>query len=467
MPPRAPRPRRGPLGLLLAVVAWTVLRVVYAGWIELSEDEAYYWVWSERLAWGYYDHPPAVAGLIRLGTVLLGKSEAGVRLVPVVLASFAALLAGTAVAPTGPGGAPLPPAARQEAQERTVLALLSLPLFGLGGLLATPDTPLALCWVAGTVAALRGRWALVGLAAGGAMLSKYTGVLLLPLLVLGRPAALRGRGPYLAAAIALVIYLPNLLWNLDHDLISLRFQLEHVAQEPDRLAFIGAQLGLAGMLAPAVLAWVAVGWRGSPDERLLWWSSVPLLGVAVWAGGEANWAAPAYLGILMGLGQRGGRWARAVWGGIGVNALLIAVVMAHFLSPLVDLPRDPRTRLAGGKTLGMAVESHQVPAVYTSRYQEAALIHFYGGVPAHALPELGRADQYDLWPIQLADDALFVRPWRGSARVATDALGYTRDSPGIVQAAVHTTDPLGARDAGAWQIYPIHRPPSATPGAPP
>lgn len=440
---------RSSVPLLLGVVIWTAVRVVYGGWVELSEDEAYYWVWSERLAWGYYDHPPAVAALIRAGTVLLGKTEAAVRLVPVLLGGFAALLAGAAV-----------PA---EHRERTVLALLSLPLFALGGLLATPDVPLLFCWVLGLFAAQRERWALVGLAAGGAMLSKYTGVLLLPLLVLGRPSSLRGPGPYLAALLAGLIYAPNLLWNLDHGLISWRFQLEHVAQAPDRLAFVGAQLALCGLLAPAVFGWAAVGWRGRPEERQAWWASVPLLVVALAAGGEANWAAPAYAGLLIGLGHRGGRWDRLSWGGIGVNTVLVLIVMAHFLTPLTDLPRDPRQRLAGGKTLGMAVEAHGVPAVYTSRYQEAALIHFYGGVPAHALPELGRADQYDLWPVELADEALFVRPWRGSAPVATDALGYERDRPGTIQAALATTDPLGARDAGSWQVYPIRRSAEETP----
>ncbi len=437
-------PHRGPaLGLLAMVVAWTVARLTVGGWLELSEDEAYYWVWSERLAWGYYDHPPAIAALIRAGTTILGDTERGVRLVPIVLGSFAALLAAAPVSP--------------ERRERTVLALLTLPLFGLGGMLATPDMPLVFCWAVGLVAAMKKHWLAVGLAFGGAMLSKYTGLLMLPLLVLGQPSVLRTRGPWLAAVVGLLIYAPNALWNFNHDLVSWRFQLEHVSAAPDRLAFIGGQLALCGALGPVMLAWMAVGWRGSAEERLCWWSAVPLLLTALWAGGEANWAAPAYVGMAMGLGTRAGRWDRAIWGAIGINGLLVILIITHFVHPLADLPKDPRDRLTGGKTLGMAVEAHQVPAVYTSRYQEAALIHFYGGVPAHALPDLGRADQYDLWPVQLADEALFVRPWRGSAPVATDALGYTHGSAAIVQAAMHTTSETGARDAGRWQIYPLVR----------
>ena len=42
----------------LVVVALVVLRLVAAAWTPLTFDEAYYWIWSKNLAFGYYDHPP-------------------------------------------------------------------------------------------------------------------------------------------------------------------------------------------------------------------------------------------------------------------------------------------------------------------------------------------------------------------------------------------------------------------------
>src|SRR3954453_2879850 len=68
------------------VAALVVLRLVAAAWTPLTFDEAYYWMWSKHLAGGYYDHPPAVALVIRLGTMIAGDTELGVRLVSVLLA---------------------------------------------------------------------------------------------------------------------------------------------------------------------------------------------------------------------------------------------------------------------------------------------------------------------------------------------------------------------------------------------
>src|SRR6202162_3910243 len=70
----------------LTVLALVALRLVAAAWTPLTFDEAYYWMWSKHLAGGYYDHPPLVAFVVRLGTMISGDTERGVRLVSVLLA---------------------------------------------------------------------------------------------------------------------------------------------------------------------------------------------------------------------------------------------------------------------------------------------------------------------------------------------------------------------------------------------
>lgn len=436
---------------LALVLAWTAFRLWYAGRIELAEDEAYYWVWSTRLAAGYFDHPPAVAWMIKAGTMLLGDTERGVRLGGLLLGALTAGMASAMV----------------EDRLRGVTLLLSMPLFCLGGLLATPDAPLVAAWMGALLAASRKCWVGVGLCCGLAMLGKYTGVLLLPLIVLAEPAALRTRGPYLAGLIALAVYSPNVAWNLGHDLVSWRFQLHHVASSSDGLGFALAQLGLASpLLALGFLAWWAVGWRGDRIERLCWWTSFPVLGVAIWAGGEANWAAPAFLGPAVALARRGGVWERLCWLGSGVGMLLCALAFVHFQTPLLNLPGDPRDRLAGGRVLADSVKAWDIPNVYTSRYQEAALIQFYSGVPAVALPDAGRPDQYDLWGVSLADHALFVRPWRASTQMAMLEMGYDTDGPNTVSAYLDTTDPTVPRLAARWQVYEVRRTKATSAGDP-
>src|SRR5450755_3600698 len=71
---------------VLTILALVALRLVAAAWTPLTFDEAYYWMWSKHLAGGYYDHPPAVAAVIRLGTLIAGDTELGVRLGSILLA---------------------------------------------------------------------------------------------------------------------------------------------------------------------------------------------------------------------------------------------------------------------------------------------------------------------------------------------------------------------------------------------
>src|SRR5882762_7971553 len=83
---------------VLTILALVALRLVAASWTPLTFDEAYYWMWSKHLAFGYYDHPPAVAYVIRAGTMIAGDTELGVRLVSILLAlpmSFAVYRAAT------------------------------------------------------------------------------------------------------------------------------------------------------------------------------------------------------------------------------------------------------------------------------------------------------------------------------------------------------------------------------------
>src|SRR4051795_13251247 len=69
----------------LTIAALIVLRLVSAAYTPLTFDEAYYWTWSKHLAGGFYDHPPMVAIVIRLGTLIAGDTELGVRLVSILL----------------------------------------------------------------------------------------------------------------------------------------------------------------------------------------------------------------------------------------------------------------------------------------------------------------------------------------------------------------------------------------------
>src|ERR1700738_2752623 len=69
---------------LLFYTLWTGLALMQAGLTELQDDEAYYWVYSRFLDWGYFDHPPMIALMIRTGWAIF-HNEFGVRLIAVLM----------------------------------------------------------------------------------------------------------------------------------------------------------------------------------------------------------------------------------------------------------------------------------------------------------------------------------------------------------------------------------------------
>src|SRR6187401_1293338 len=76
---------------LLFYTAWLVLGLIQSGLTELQDDEAYYWVYSKYLDWGYFDHPPMIAVLVKMGYAIF-PNELGVRLFPLLLNIFSLVI---------------------------------------------------------------------------------------------------------------------------------------------------------------------------------------------------------------------------------------------------------------------------------------------------------------------------------------------------------------------------------------
>jgi 4-amino-4-deoxy-L-arabinose transferase-like glycosyltransferase len=213
----------------LTVAALVLLRLVGAAWTPLTFDEAYYWIWSKHLAFGYYDHPPGVALVIRLGTMIAGDTELGVRLISILLAlpmSFAVYR--TAVILFG---------GQRVAATATILLNVTL-MAAVGTLIVTPDSPLlvassfVLFFLAKVLETGRGAWWLaVGAAAGLALLSKYTAMFFGPAILIWLASVPKLRrwliSPwlYLGGFVALIVFSPVILWNADHQWVSFIKQL--------------------------------------------------------------------------------------------------------------------------------------------------------------------------------------------------------------------------------------------------
>jgi hypothetical protein len=295
----------------LTVVALVALRLVGAAWTPLTFDEAYYWMWSKHLALGYYDHPPGVAVVIRLGTLIAGDTELGVRLVSILLAlpmSFAVyrtaaiLFGGQRVAATA-----------------TILLNVTL-MAAVGTLIVTPDSPLlvasslVLLFLAKVLETGRGAWWLaVGAAVGVALLSKYTALFFGPAILIWLVSVPKLRRwlispwPYLGGVAALAIFSPVIFWNADHHWVSFIKQIGRSRIEDFKPLFIGELIPTQIAFAtPLVFILGAMGLYalfrrdgGALAARALinaifWTVVLYFMWHSLHARVEANWFAPVY-----------------------------------------------------------------------------------------------------------------------------------------------------------------------------
>jgi 4-amino-4-deoxy-L-arabinose transferase-like glycosyltransferase len=295
----------------LTVAALVLLRLVGAAWTPLTFDEAYYWIWSKHLAFGYYDHPPGVALVIRLGTMLAGDTELGVRLVSILLAipmSFAVYR--TAMILFG---------GRRVAATATILLNVTL-MAAIGTLIVTPDSPLlvassfVLFFLAKVLETGRGAWWLaVGAAAGLALSSKYTALFFGPAILIWLASVPKLRrwliSPwlYLGGLAALVVFSPVILWNADHQWVSfikqfgrsevIDFKPGFIAELiPTQIAFATPfvfVLGAMGLYALSRREGGALGARVL-ISAIFWTITLYFIWHSLHARVEANWLAPVY-----------------------------------------------------------------------------------------------------------------------------------------------------------------------------
>jgi 4-amino-4-deoxy-L-arabinose transferase-like glycosyltransferase len=345
----------------------------------LVRDEGYYALWSFHPQAGYLDHPPMVAWFIAAGRALLGDVEGGVRLLFVIstaVVSFAIYRIGQLLLDGRTAG----------------LAVVWYNLTPAGGLLfvATPDAPVVLFWalallsVAEFVARRQASWWLAaGVFAGLALLSKYTALFLGAGLILYLLAR-RQRWRWLTlwqvwagAGLALLVFLPNLLWNAQNGWATLAFQGRRLGTygtgpggvPGNLIEFVGGQLlaGAGFVFIFAVIGGIMFLMRVQRPNRenlaLPLLTSLPLivyfLAYTFRFRVEANWPLPvwpmlaicgAWAAVHLRPASRlaGLSLAMMRWGTAPLGLALLALVYAQALwqpfeaGPFLDRTRDMR-----------------------------------------------------------------------------------------------------------------------------
>lgn len=345
--------------LLAVSVIFLAAHLGIAASVPLFDDEAYYALWARDLAFGYYDHPPMIAYMIRAGTSLVGETALGIRLLPVLCFAISGYLVGEIARRMPDRGAGVPVLAM-------TLYNLGLLVFALGSF-ATPDAPSTLFWTATLWAALRTTdapmetrpailwWACAGLFLGLGVLSKFTnaflafGLLAYLLSSPKRRVYLLTRLPYVAMAAALVPLLPYLIWNLQSDWLGLERQGARLAASGYSLRHLGEYAALILLAPTPLVSWFAFRALDAPpmDGALLAWSAAPLLAYfayhATHAQVQANWIVPlqAHVAILAAFGLVHLRSPRPWIGAtLGLASVMSVGLVAAAFNPVIPVGRS-------------------------------------------------------------------------------------------------------------------------------
>ncbi|MEN3033793.1 MAG: glycosyltransferase family 39 protein, partial [Aquificaceae bacterium] len=412
--------------IFLAVIyTFRILHILFYPF-DLTPEEAQYWDWSRHLDISYYSKPPMVAYLNAISSAILGISELGVRIVPLILSFLLSIFSFLYIKNT---------IGEDLALRFVIISQLSIG-FSLNSILATTDAPLLFFWVLGLFAINSAinygqlwRWVLSGSVFGLAFLSKFSAVLWI--FCIGLFAIARRRdlikkpGLYVSLVVFGVFTLPVIFWNIKHDFVSFRHVSALASKESSMSIYSPAEFVLSQALIMSIVPFFLMTYgfiklfKDKRFEVFIFFSAPVFLfffALSVFTKVEANWAGPALAGgfliasyFIKGLNM----WIYAT-----LSVTILAII--HF-TPLLDkiglgkiLPpeRDPAKVGIGWKSLGDVVSSIRTDKepILTPHYQIAAQLAFYvKSNPRTNCINLGRRmNQYDLWEKNYKGNAIFV-----------------------------------------------------------
>ena len=209
---------------LLSIVIFIVfiINVIQGSFTELLPDEAYYWIYSRHIDWGFFDHPPLVALWIYISDFLFA-GELGVRFVSAVSFSLLAYIVWITIDHPK----------KKEFLWLFLLLFFSTALLNVYGFITTPDTPLMLFCAIFLFAykeylAKKSTFSylLLSFSIAAMLYSKYQGILIVIFVLLSNWKLIKDYKLWLVALGAFLLYIPHLHWQWMNDFPSFRYHLQ-------------------------------------------------------------------------------------------------------------------------------------------------------------------------------------------------------------------------------------------------
>lgn len=198
-----------------------IINLLQSSFTQLIFDEAYYWYYSQHMAWGYFDHPPMVALLIKISSYFF-NGELGVRFISCLLSTVNILLLWLMI------DAPK----KNDYIKHFFVLVFSMTLLNAYGFFTLPDTPL-LFFTSSFLLTYKhfvkkpsiGLSMLLGVFMAALMYSKYHAVLVIFFVLLSNLQLVRNKYAWLAVIIALLCYTPHFYWLVENNLVSIKYHL--------------------------------------------------------------------------------------------------------------------------------------------------------------------------------------------------------------------------------------------------
>ncbi|HPG10050.1 MAG TPA: glycosyltransferase family 39 protein [Chitinophagaceae bacterium] len=393
--------------------AWFLLGLFQAAFTYLIDDEAYYWTYSRFLDWGYFDHPPMIGLLIKMGYAIF-PNEIGVRLFPLLLNVFSLFLIEQLTDKKNPF--------------LFYTIAFSIAALQLSGFIAVPDIPLIFFTALFFVCYKRfvQTWSLLHtflLALSTVLLfySKYHAVLIVFFTLLSNKKLFTKYQTYLAGFIVLLLFAPHLWWQYQHDWVSFRYHLFESNVDPYKptytIEYIIGQLLIAGPIAGFILLPAAFLYKPtSTTEKALQftlWGVYIFFFISSFRGRiEANWTAPVLVPLMILSHQylaSHQRWSKWLLRLLPVTLVMVTAARVFMIVDILPVRAVKKMYHYWHKWPAVMKEKTKgLPVVFFSSYQQASKYWFYTGQPTFSINHYrGRKNNFNFWPIE---DSLLGKP---------------------------------------------------------
>ena len=365
-------------------------------------DELYYLACSRHLSWGYVDQPPLIALITWTIRMLLGQSLPALRFLPAVAGAIEVVLSALIARELG---------GKRFAQVLAAIGVLVAPAFLVMDSLLTMNAFEPLIWMVCAYLLIRliktgnvKLWLWFGLVSGIGLENKYSMLIfgagcVLGLLLTPQRRLLANRWLWIGGAIAFLIFLPNLLWNIHYHFPFLELQANirrsgrNVSLGP--LAFFGEEIiSLHPLALPIWLGglWFCFFSKLGSQYRALGWAWLFTAIVIMTFNPRVYYLYPAFPLLFAAGGVMWEAWLPApklAW--LKASYISLLVVTGAILSPLAVPILSPENLIAYTKALHLQtprIETHKLgplPQLYADQFgweeMTATVARVYNSLP--------------------------------------------------------------------------------------